>query len=264
MWLLLPPSESKRRRGDGAPLVDLGCLALPSLTSARMRVRDAVIRLCRGHPDDAPAALNLPPRVAGDAIAVNAALDDSPTLPALDRYAGVLYAGLDVPSLTPAQRRAAEASILVFSGLWGVVAARDPIPDYRVPAAGKVPGVGPLTPLWRDALRAELPRLLGDRLVVDLRSSDYAAMWTPQRGTGVPIVVVRVLARRPSGAKVISYHSKHGKGRLARALLERLAQGCHVRTADDVARAAATLGWTARLVAGARGASRLDLVDPSG
>jgi cytoplasmic iron level regulating protein YaaA (DUF328/UPF0246 family) len=264
VWLLLPPSEGKRPGGEGPPLTDPATLALASLGPTRVRVRDAVVRLCRHRPSAATTALHLPPSVADEAVAANAALLDSPTLLALDRYAGVVYAGLDVASLTPNQRRVAEDSVLVFSGLWGLVGGGDRIPDYRVPAAADLPRVGPLTPLWRDALRDALPHLLADRLVVDLRSTDYAAMWTPRGETAARTVAVRVLAARPGGAKVISYHSKHAKGRLARALIARVARRSHVRTADDVVRIAAGLGWSATVTAGPRGTTHLDLVDPSG
>lgn len=264
VWLLLPPSEGKRPGGDGPPLTDPSSLVAPELAATRLRVRDAVVRLCRSRPTVAERALLLPPRAAADAVAANAALDQSPSMPALDRYAGVLYAGLDTPSLSRAQRRVAEESVLVFSGLWGVVAGGDRIPDYRVPAAADLPRLGPLTPLWRDALGDILPRLLADRLVIDLRSTDYAAMWAPRRrDTDGDTVVVRVLADRPGGAKVVSYHSKHAKGRLARALLEQRTRRARISTAGDVARVAATLGWTAHATR-TRGGTRLDLVDPGG
>jgi uncharacterized protein len=52
---------------------------------------------------------------------------------------------------------------------------------------------------------------------------------------------VRVLSPRPDGTlAIISYFSKHAKGRLARALIERVADGGTVAAADDVAEV-----WTA-------------------
>jgi hypothetical protein len=73
---------------------------------------------------------------------------------------------------------------------------------------------------WRKALRAPLAAQVGDRLVVDLRSSAYASLWMP----GANAVTVRVLHERESGGvvrrSVVSHFNKATKGRLTRALLE--------------------------------------------
>jgi len=51
----------------------------------------------------------------------NAQLLTSPTLPALERYTGVLYDALDVGTLTRAQRRRADARLAVGSALFGLL-----------------------------------------------------------------------------------------------------------------------------------------------
>ena len=48
-----------------------------------------------------------PPGVADAALATNAAVRDSPTTPALRRYAGVVYDGLDYAAADPAEQRVA-------------------------------------------------------------------------------------------------------------------------------------------------------------
>ena len=91
------------------------------------------------------------PGLAAAALAADRAVATAPTRPALDRYAGVVYAALDAGSLTAGARRRAEEQVLVLSGLWGVVRGGDPVPDYRVPASGSVPGLGPVAAHWRRA-----------------------------------------------------------------------------------------------------------------
>jgi cytoplasmic iron level regulating protein YaaA (DUF328/UPF0246 family) len=196
----------------------------------------ALDRLVAGPRAAAATALLLPPALIDAALAANAAVRDSATLPALRRYAGTVYEGLDHQSLDPAQQRVAARTVLTFSGLFGVVRGDEPVPNYRVPAKAVLPGVGVAATAWRPVLDQAMPALLDRGLVVDLRSSDYAAMWRPRGEIATRTVRVRVLSPLPSGGRgVVSYPSKFAKGQLAAALVRRLAAGEQVRTADDVA-----------------------------
>jgi cytoplasmic iron level regulating protein YaaA (DUF328/UPF0246 family) len=265
--ILLPPSEAKSAGGDG-PGLGRGAvpLSLPDLAAARRTVLDAVVRLSAGDPAAAAAALHLPPATVADAVRANAAARRSPTMSALDRYTGVLYAALDVPGLSAAERAVAERSLVVFSGLFGLVRGGDAIPAYRVPAKAVVEGVGPLTPYWRSRLGATVAPLLGAQFAVDLRSTDYSALWSPTGPLRHQVLGVRVLAERRVGrkkvARTISFHSKHGKGLLTRALLAAAAAGREPASADDVAQVGAALGWRPELRTVTGGVPALDLVDP--
>lgn len=197
----------------------------------------------------ASAALALPARSAAADLAANAAVARSPRLPAIERYAGTVYEGLSVATLTRASRAKADAAVLIFSGLWGVLRADEPVPTYRLPASAALPGLGILATFWRPVLDDVLPDLLGDGLVVDLRSTDYASMWRPSADLRDRVVAVRVLTPFGSGPpKVISYPSKLGKGRLTRALVSRRGM---VRTVGHVVDA-----W--RAAGGAAGTQRPD------
>jgi hypothetical protein len=207
--VLLPPSETKHPGGTG-PALDLAALTAPELTPLRQQVADALVGLAADVPA-ARAALGLSP--AQDAeIARNAALRTSPTLPAIERYTGVLYDALDVASLTPGQRRRAARRLAVGSALFGVVRAEDPVPAYRLSAGSTLPGLPSLRTLWKPALG---PVLGADgELVVDLRSGAYADL-APVPGA----VTVQVLSERPDGTRaVVSHANKAHKGRVARLL----------------------------------------------
>jgi hypothetical protein len=262
--LLLPPSEAKQPDGDGPawssvagdPERMLG--GDGALGRVRLRVLREVATLCgRRNLRVAAAALNLPPGQVDDACARNAVVFEAPTMMALDRYAGTVYAGLNVASMSARVRAEALTSALVFSGGFGVVRGDDWVPWYRVPGSARLPKAGVIAALWRPALSAVLPEVLGAQLIVDLRSSDYAGLWRPSSAVTPRLVGVRVLQRRAGGAEqVVSYHSKLMKGRLARALIE--AGPRRVRRRDDVAQVAESLGLEPRLTA-----AGLDLVDSS-
>ena len=209
MLVLLPPSETKRAGGDGGPL-DLGALSYPELTDVRASLVDALVGLAADVPA-ARAALELSAK-QDDEIARNAALRTTSTLPAIERYTGVLYDALAVGTLTRAQRRRADARLAVGSALFGLVRAADPIPAYRLSAGSALPGRPGLRAVWRPALEPVVKDL--DDLVVDLRSGAYAAL-APVPGA----VTVRVETERPGGGRaVVSHFSKAHKGRIARIL----------------------------------------------
>lgn len=257
MLLLLPPSEAKTPGGTGAALGRRPGLSTPALAPVRAELVAALRTAVRTAPDALSAGLHLPPGPAAAALAANESVATAPTTVALDRYAGTVYAALDVATLTAAARRHALAEVVVKSGLWGVVRGHDPVPDYRVPASGTVPGLGGVTPHWRAALAAQMPDLVGDEAVIDLRSGDYRAMWRPARGLRDQVVQVRVLAEKGSGAGrtvgPVSFHAKHVKGLVVRHLvsgrrrhtdpMQALADAADVLDLRLVDTASATVRW---------------------
>lgn len=210
MLVLLPPSEGKAAGGVG-PRLDLTALSYPSLNRVRRTLVRALVSLA-AHPARAREVLGLSERQEAE-VAANAALRRSPTLPAMQRYTGVLYDALDYPSLRPAGRAHAEGALVVASALFGLLSACDPIPAYRLSGGTTLPGVGGLPALWRPAIEPVLHSY--DGLVVDLRSGAYAAL---ARVPGA--VTPRVVTERPDGSRVVvSHHNKATKGLVARALV---------------------------------------------
>ena len=206
MLLLLPPSEGKSGSGRGAPL-DLRGLSCPDLTDARAQVLDALIATSAG--PDAPGVLKVGAGVA-DQVAGNIALRAAPAVPAGRLYSGVLYDALDLASLDAADRRRAARRVVVQSALFGALRLTDKVPAYRLSMSVSLPGVGPLAAFWRGHLGEIMPRLAGRGLVVDCRSSTYAAAWTPAGDLAARWVQVVV-----PGA---THQAKHTRGLAARAL----------------------------------------------
>lgn len=211
MIVLLPPSETKRAGGDGPPLA-LGDLSWPELGPLRTELVTELVDLA-ADPPQCRQALGLSP--AQDAeIERNAALRNAPTLPALQRYTGVLYDALDVESLRAAAATRARARLAVGSALFGLLRADDPIPAYRLSAGSKLPGKPGLRARWRPVLEPVLAEVAGRELVVDLRSGAYVGL-----GRVDAAVTVDVLAEHPDGRRTtVSHFNKAHKGRLARAL----------------------------------------------
>jgi cytoplasmic iron level regulating protein YaaA (DUF328/UPF0246 family) len=217
MLILLPPSETKRPGGSGAP-IDAPSLALPSLAPQRDAVIDALVALSEDE-DAAARVLKLSERQRGD-VATNAL--DAGTLPAV-------------------ARRWLGAHVLIHSAPFGPVRATDRIPAYRLAAGAAVPGIPPLRRLWADAVSAAVAEL-APSFVLDLRSEAYAALG-PVPAT-VPSVYVRVVTAGPDGeVRALNHFNKHAKGDLVRALA--LARP-RVASLTGFVRWAHGAGWTVR------------------
>ncbi len=206
MLILLPPSESKSGRARGRSVVHER-LSFPELTATRQLVAEAVAEVS-AHPD-AAHTLGVSPNLTAD-IARNLVLHTAPALPASRVYSGVLYEALGYGSLDSAARRRANRWLVVVSALYGAVRPTDAIAPYRLSMAVNLPGVGPLASAWKPELSRILPDLAGRGVVVDCRSSTYAAAWAPTGALAERWVQVRV-----PGA---THMAKHTRGLVAREL----------------------------------------------
>lgn len=209
--VLLPPSETKSVGGDGPPLRP-DALSFGALTGLRTELVGELTALAADIPA-ARTALGLTAKQDAE-IGRNAQLTAAPTMPAINRYTGVLYDALDIDSLTGAGAARARERLAVGSALFGLLRADDPIPAYRLSATSKLPGKPTLAARWRPVLEPLLADIAADDLVVDLRSGSYAAL-----GRVADAVRVDVVAEREDGGRsVVSHFNKAHKGRLARAL----------------------------------------------
>ncbi|MFA4841409.1 MAG: peroxide stress protein YaaA [Agrococcus sp.] len=200
MIVLLPPSETKAAGGTGDRLTTAGLgfphLGYPGLAVARSRALAALDRLVAAGQDVSTPAQA---RAAAD----NAAVRTAPTMPAIERYTGVLYDALDAASLDADARAWVDRHVVIQSALLGFVRAGDGIPAYKVSATTRLPGER-MRDLWSAAGDAI------DGFALDLRSKAYAAL-APVAGA-LPVEIVS-----PEGA-ALNHWNKAGKGALVRAL----------------------------------------------
>ena len=240
MLILLPPSEGKTPPLAG-PRLDLASLLAPGrLTAARREVMDELAQVSAA--PEAAAILGLGPRSAADA-ALNLVLAEAPCAPAHELYTGVLYeAARFGREVAEGQAEALSRHVVILSGLWGAVRATDPLPDHRLAMGAVLPGCGRLSALWKRELAAVLGPIAEDAgLVVDARSSAYAAAWQPERAWGGELLRVRAVQVRDGRRAVVSHHAKHTRGLLAGKLVSLAAAGSAPSTAEGIAEAGAGL-----------------------
>lgn len=254
MLILLPPSEGKTPAEKGSA-VEWESLSFPDLNSYRAKVLEA-LGLASAH-EDALALLGVGASLRAD-VERNTRLHAEPAAPAHQVYSGVLYDALGYKTLTPAQRRKAVDSILVVSALWGAIGFGDRVPAYRLSMGTALPDVGRLASFWKPQLTQALASRVEGELLVDCRSSTYAAAWAPP---AVQTVSVNVFSESNGKRTVVSHFAKHTRGELARHLLTR--RGKAPETPQQLLKAASER-WTAELMEGtARKPHTLSIILPN-
>lgn len=209
--LLLPPSEGKAP-GGGDPGWDP---ASGRFGAELERPRRAIARaLSRAKGGDA-RLLGVKGEALERAQLANRRLVGGPCLPAVDRFTGVVWDHFDVGGLPPAARERAMASVLVISGLGGVVALDDPLPDHRLKLSVSLAPVGRVATFWRPSVSTVLGDHLDGALVIDLLPGEHAAAWVPEPSLGTHLRV-RLIGRNGQTA---GHFAKAAKGRLARSLM---------------------------------------------
>ncbi|GAA1878906.1 peroxide stress protein YaaA [Paeniglutamicibacter psychrophenolicus] len=252
MLILLPPSEGKQPASNGSPF-NPDELQFPELNPHRHELLDALAEVSGA--EDALAVLGVGKSLVSE-VTRNIELHTEPAAAAHTVYTGVLFEALGYERLDAAARARADSSILVISALWGAVGFADRIPAYRLSMSVKLPGIGKLASWWKPKLAPVLQERAGDSLVVDCRSSTYAAAWVPPAANTVSVSVFQL---RGGVRKVVSHFAKHTRGELASHLLTR---GTAVTTPEELL-AAARERWEAELVPGtARKAHQLNIILP--
>lgn len=224
-FLLLPPSEGKAVGGNARLKYATHSGAFgPALGDCRTDVAQALSSAKGGDGK----LLGVKGELLERAQEANRTLVGSPALPAWQRYTGVVWDHLDLPSFSGSIRTAATRRIIVPSGFAGLVRADDPLPDYRLKMGARLAPFGLMSTWWRDDLTTALLTHTKKLPVVDLLPQEHrsAIDWS------LVNTLVRVDLVSRSGGIVGGHNAKAAKGLLARHLL--------VSSGTDIERMVAT------------------------
>lgn len=212
MLVVLPPSETKTPGGNPATSLALDDLSFPLLNPLREELLTELQALSRDE-DAAAKALGLGPKSRSD-LERNVALWSSPLLPAIERYTGVVYDAVGLESLELPAKRFLWDHVAIFSALFGLIRASDPIPAYRLSWDSALPG-GKLGPRWREQAAA-LWAGISD-FVIDLRSEGYQQLAPVPEDSGVYVALTQSGPRGKRAA--LGHANKTVKGRLVRSIV---------------------------------------------
>lgn len=264
MRILLPPSAGKTTKETTNHLQLEKLWQAEHLTQTRRQLIDDVQNTAL--LADATQIFKLGPKNSHE-ISQNLEVYDAPALAAWQLYDGVLYEAAKFAQIfssgEPSQgsqgqvgnhrgdqrqgsqgqgnqpqggQRQLEELTLVFSALFGPVRLTDLITPHRLSGSVKLPGQGSVASIWSKALKELLTQQLSGHVVVDLRSSEYGAMYRPTRGSDCLLLNIGVAKVNPATGKrsVVSHWAKHTRGLLAGALLEAVASGQLAASDGDV------------------------------
>ncbi len=126
--------------------------------------------------------------------------------PAIQVYAGVLYAALGWNTLTAAQKKLAQSSLVIISAKYGALRPLDPIEPYKEKINNE---------LMRPIVGATL-NSISTELIIDCRSSTYQTVWqAPIEKT----IEIKVFTTVDGHKKVITHKSKKTRGEVTRHIL---------------------------------------------
>ena len=211
--ILLPPSEGKAEGGAKPGWRPTTGEFGRALTRHRSEVLAALEAMGGG---DAKL-LGVGGRNLEQAQRINLSLSGSPTMPAHQRYTGVVWDHLAPSTMTAKVHARATESIIVLSGLLGLVGFDDQIPDYKLKIGASFAPIGKLSTWWREPLSKALNTRLAGHHVVDLLPNEHRAAWTPTPDAYASLTSVTFVEK---SGKVAGHDAKAAKGLLARHLLE--------------------------------------------
>lgn len=203
MLFLIPPSETKAL-GGGSIKITQAHLTFGGLDPTRDQVLDAYITATS-----------------------DTDIKSAPTMPAIQRYTGTLYSAIHgrglkgTPTannqLTESELARARTMVLIQSALFGVIAATDLIPNYKISPTKLICGIN-LKRLWPEVHNRFAWARLAAGPVIDLRSKAYAELAPLPESIDAYTVIVFV-ERADGTREQLNHFNKKAKGQLVRAAL---------------------------------------------
>lgn len=188
--ILIPPSEGKADGGNNEPLKSVSGVAADLIEA----IKEA----------DPKKLYGLKEKALEKAVSVNKDVLNSKTMPAIERYTGVVYDAIDYQTLKNTSDF--EKKVLIVSGLFGLVSPTDLIPNYRL----KIDKLK-AAQLWVNSNSERLK----DAFVIDLLPQAHKKAVKYDHGIEVEFVLKKAGKKMPAG-----HQGKHIKGRFVRWLIE--------------------------------------------
>jgi cytoplasmic iron level regulating protein YaaA (DUF328/UPF0246 family) len=192
--ILIPPSEGKTPSGSGR--------SLEKVDKDVQVIYDRLMSF-RGNFSQ---LLGVKGKALQAARLANTYILNSPTMPAIERYSGVVYNGIDYKSLPVKARIFLTAHVRIVSALFGLVVPDQPIPDYKLKIE-KLDAAG----YWKPLMAGKLAGCF----VVDLLPQAHRKAVSYEQGIRVDFIVSKKGRHIPAG-----HQGKLIKGKFVRWLCE--------------------------------------------
>jgi cytoplasmic iron level regulating protein YaaA (DUF328/UPF0246 family) len=145
--------------------------------------------------------------------------------PAIFAFAGEVYSGLDAHSMNQGVWERAQEQLRLLSGLHGALRPQDLIQPYRLEMGTQVK-IGRkknLVEFWKPTVTAALKSEIGDGILVNLASAEYARV-IDFKALKNPVIECQFMEFSNGKYKPVQFFLKKARGLMARYLLDINAQ----------------------------------------
>jgi cytoplasmic iron level regulating protein YaaA (DUF328/UPF0246 family) len=204
LYTLFSPSEGKVSGGSNPPLNDDILFGL----SWRQPILDRYNQIANsGDIETLKALFGI--KKESDITPYIDELFNAPTMPAIERYDGVAYDYLKFSALENEAQAYLASHTLIFSNLYGVIRAGDPIANYKVKQGNSIGEFAP-EKFYAPLLKSRLDELLDGHDILDLRAGYYDKFYKPS----TPFTTLKFI----KSGKVVSHWAKAYRGIVLRHL----------------------------------------------
>jgi len=177
MIILFAPSEGKREGGNFAQL-NCDSFIFPELYAKRLEILERYEGLVQeGSVETLGELFGI--KNTEEFERYKTPFATAPTMKAIERYDGVAYDYLRYETLDNDSQSYLEKNVILFSNLFGPIAAGDLIPDYKLKQGSSIEGLAP-EKHYKEYFSAALDVRIADEEVLDLRAGFYDKFYIPK------------------------------------------------------------------------------------
>ena len=171
MYILIPPSEGKN------PYSNKEYFSLDSLSYKSLNViRSEIINYLSDNKitkENYIKTFGISSRNYEKINKMNSGIKTSEVIPSISRYTGVLYDFIDYQSLDEKVKNLLHDSIIIFSGLFGLLRPLDKIPNYKLKMGTKLLNGIKLSKFWKNQITSVLQNELENQIVCNLLPTEF-------------------------------------------------------------------------------------------
>ena len=134
---------------------------------------------------------------------------NSPCAPAIERYTGVVYEHIEWETLSEKAKKYMENYVFIFSGLFGILTPKTPIPDYKL-KMNVLSLQHHWNPILSEALQDEKP-------IIDLLHQVHGKAYNPNKKNVTPVDFLIINKGKKTAA---GHFGKAVKGEFIRYMAE--------------------------------------------
>ncbi|RRS32198.1 MAG: hypothetical protein P794_02165 [Epsilonproteobacteria bacterium (ex Lamellibrachia satsuma)] len=206
MKILLAPSETKR--SGGILPFDLNTLLFDELLDPRMKLLHIYTNILQeGDMQVLSKMFGL--KKESDILKYKRDILHEPAMKAIERYTGVAFDYLNYGELDNDAKNYIDENLLIFSNLFGVLSAKDLIPEYRLQQGKAIADIKP-DQFYKPLLQPLLDRYLEGEDILDIRAGFYDKYYKPS----LPHTTLKFIKE----GKVVSHWAKAYRGIVLREI----------------------------------------------